>query len=125
MKQLFLIFLTLPFLSVAQASLVCQNNDQTQTFMISDYTEVEDRSEFMTLKLSATVRVVTRNSQEMAREFVIQGTRELMAAGYSDQLSNDEEGFSLREAFNGSILNSWEEPLTVISKGEFLNCLKN
>ncbi|MFN9068140.1 MAG: hypothetical protein ACK5V3_12990 [Bdellovibrionales bacterium] len=125
MKHLFLVFLNLAFLSVAQASIVCQSNDQNKTYVVSSYTEVEDPSEFMTLNLWATVLVISTVSQEQVREFAIQGTRELMAAGHSDQLKNDEEGFLLREAFNGSLLNSWEEPLTVTLKGESLHCQKN
>ncbi|MFN8847893.1 MAG: hypothetical protein ACK5W9_13665 [Bdellovibrionales bacterium] len=125
MKHLFLVFLNLAFLSVAQASIVCQSNDQNKTYVVSSYTEVEDPSEFMTLNLWATVLVISTVSQEQVREFAIQGTRELMAAGHSDQLKNDEEGFLLREAFNGSLLNSWEEPLTGTLKGESRHCQKN
>jgi hypothetical protein len=124
MKKAIFVLLVLPFFSIARASVVCEPNDQSVKLIISDYVETEGVEEFMTTQLSAQVFVVPNKVQAAVRSFTIKGTREFMPAGFSDQLKNEQEGLSIEEAFNGSILNSWEQPLTVILKGQNLNCLK-
>ena len=124
MNRISILILTVSLVNFAQAALVCKSTQPDQIIRISDYVESEDQSEIMGVKLSAQVSILSQETQQIIREFAIQGTREFMAAGYSDELKNDQESFSMDEAFNGSLLNSWVQPLKVIFKGELLNCEK-
>ena len=75
------------------------------------------------VKVTGIYEDLPSNSSFADINFIATGSQSMMAAGEATELANKEVGFQYEEGFNGSILNGWVMPETVIYQGtQYSSC---
>ena len=98
-------------------ALTCKTAGSEQKITLTIVDMEPNKSHFDDENMIAQVTITELDGKAVNVSFLAHGTQSMMAAGETTELENKEVGFKYEEGFNGSELNGWTIPETVVYQG--------
>ncbi len=80
---------------------------------------------FEDMSMAVNIVITHLYGKDVVKSFLATGTRGMMAAGEMTELENKAEQFSYQEGYNGSELNGWVVPETIVYQGTIYGSCKD